>query len=243
MDHHNLSEHRRCELEELAATRREHGRPAHEIAAEIAQTAAITPLWAWRLAKGWRRSELLGRLRRLGDASVEESMLWRWEIGERHPSTQHLDRLCQVYQTRPDLLGYSRAVSSDGTDAACPPTRSSPEASPLVDEVLDGEPLAMVQALTASGMSPGVLDWLERSAESGSGGPPAPPTVQSPSDSTRWAGCIARCASRWSLASGWNSGAAWRGWPPGWAASSAGCCGTSTSRSRWPTSTPRRSPP
>ncbi len=111
MDHHNLSEHRRCELEELAATRREHGRPAHEIAAEIAQTAAITPLWAWRLAKGWRRSELLQRLRRLGDTSVEDSMVWRWETGERYPSSQHLDRLCQVYQTRPDLLGYGHDYS------------------------------------------------------------------------------------------------------------------------------------
>jgi excisionase family DNA binding protein len=44
-------------------------------------------------------------------------MLWRWETGERDPSRKHLDRLCRVYQTRPDRLGYGR----DYTPAATPP--------------------------------------------------------------------------------------------------------------------------
>lgn len=101
-----LPENRRRELEHAAIIRRDQGHPPEQIAAEIAALGGISKLWAWRLAKGWTRSKLLERLRRTGDASVDESMLWRWETGEREPSREHLDRLWSVYQTRPDLLGY-----------------------------------------------------------------------------------------------------------------------------------------
>jgi transcriptional regulator with XRE-family HTH domain len=118
----SLPEQRRRELEELAIARRAQGRPSVEIAAEIAARGGITHLWAWRLAKGWRRSELLERLRGLGDPSVDGSMLWRWEIGERDPSKERLDPLCQVYQARPDLLGY-------GHDYSQPTPRPNPAAA------------------------------------------------------------------------------------------------------------------
>ncbi|HZD71516.1 MAG TPA: helix-turn-helix transcriptional regulator [Actinomycetes bacterium] len=106
-----LPEERRREVAELAAARRAQGCPPEELVAEIVGLTGVTTLWGWRLAKGWRRSELLERLRRLGETSVDESMLWRWEIGERDPSKEHLDRLCQVYRARPDLLGYGRDYS------------------------------------------------------------------------------------------------------------------------------------
>jgi Helix-turn-helix domain len=96
------------EMQDLAAVGRAQQRPPAQIAAAIAARADISLLWAWRLAKGWTRAELLQRLRQLGGASIDESMVWRWETGERDPSRKHLDRLCQVYQTRPDLLGYGR---------------------------------------------------------------------------------------------------------------------------------------
>jgi transcriptional regulator with XRE-family HTH domain len=162
----SLPEEQRREVEELATTRRAQGRPPHQIAAEIVGLAGITRLWAWRLAKGWRRSELLERLRRLGDPSVDESMLWRWEIGERDPSKEHLDRLCQVYQTRPDLLGYGHDYSQrPAATAASPAGLDRSVGTAGIAEVLQAEPLAMVQALTASGVSPETLVFLERSAE------------------------------------------------------------------------------
>ncbi len=161
----SLPEGRRREVAELAAARRAQGRPSEEIAAEIVELAGITRLWAWRLAKGWRRSELLDRLRRTGDPSVDESMLWRWEIGERDPSKEHLDRLCQVYQTRPDLLGYGHDYSHRPGQPGRRQVHGRPQPAPLVPEPLDGEPLAMVQALTASGVSQETLALLERSAE------------------------------------------------------------------------------
>jgi len=43
---------------DLAAAYRVQGRPHQQIAVEIAATAGITPLWAWRLAKGWCRGSL-----------------------------------------------------------------------------------------------------------------------------------------------------------------------------------------
>jgi transcriptional regulator with XRE-family HTH domain len=168
----SLPERRRREVAELAAARRAQGHPPQRIVAEIVEQAGITPLWAWRLAKGWRRSELLERLRQLGDQSVDESMLWRWEIGERDPSKEHLDRLCQVYQTRPDLLGYGhdytrRPGASDESGGAGELRRVHGRSQPalLVPEPLEAEPLAMVQALTFSGVSQETLAFLERSFE------------------------------------------------------------------------------
>ncbi|HEY5990602.1 MAG TPA: helix-turn-helix transcriptional regulator [Streptosporangiaceae bacterium] len=166
----NLSERQRREVEDLAAAYRAQGRPHHEIAAEIAATAQITPLWAWRLAKGWYRGELLEQLRQLGDPSVDESMLWRWETGERDPSRKHLDWLCQVYQTRPDLLGYGRDYSQpvpreDGGGGRSVPVSGQGAAAAVVAGALTAEPLAMVQALTASGVSLETVEFLERSAE------------------------------------------------------------------------------
>ncbi|HZD01287.1 MAG TPA: helix-turn-helix transcriptional regulator [Actinomycetes bacterium] len=163
----SLPEERRREVEELATARRAQGRPPQEIAAQIVGIAGITRLWAWRLAMGWRRSELLERLRRLGDPSVDESMVWRWEIGERDPSREHLDRLCQVYQTRPDLLGYGHDYSRRPATVTARPNRLDAclAPRPAVAAALQAEPLAMVQALTVSGVSAETLAFLERSAE------------------------------------------------------------------------------
>src|SRR5919198_1098928 len=133
----SLPEERRREMVELAATRRAQGCPLEEIVAEIVELAGISALWAGGLAKGWRRSELLDRLRQQGDPSVDESMLWRWEIGERDPSKEHLDRLCQVYRTRPDLLGYGHDYSGRGEVSRT--LRLDPRP-------LHAEPLAMGQA-------------------------------------------------------------------------------------------------
>jgi transcriptional regulator with XRE-family HTH domain len=168
----SLPEQRRREVAELAAARRAQGHPPHRIAAEIVEVTGITPLWAWRLAKGWRRSELLERLRQLGDHSVDESMLWRWEIGERDPSKEHLDRLCQVYQTRPDLVGYGHdysrrpgATDDGGAAGDRERVRGRPRPALVAPEPLEAEPLAMVQALTFSGVSQETLAFLERSFE------------------------------------------------------------------------------
>ena len=159
----HLREARRRDLEELAATCRAQGHLSERVAAEVAARGEISLLWAWRLAMGWRRSDLLDRLRRLGDASVDESMLWRWETGERDPSKEHLDHLCRIYQTRPDRLGYGHDYSQPRTSAngAAPDGASAPAASTVI-EALEAEPLAMVRALTVSTVSAETLAVLER---------------------------------------------------------------------------------
>jgi transcriptional regulator with XRE-family HTH domain len=138
------------ELEWLAAVGHAQGRPTPEIAAQLAAQAGITRLWAWRLATGWTRAELLGRLRQLGDTTADESMLWRWEVGDRDPSSKHLDRLCRVYQTRPDRLGYGHdyTPAADARDHPEPtrggadPSASRPPAVEL--RVLDPGHQALV---------------------------------------------------------------------------------------------------
>jgi transcriptional regulator with XRE-family HTH domain len=166
---HSLPEQRRRELEELAASRRAGGELPERTAAELAALGGISTLWAWRLATGWRRSELLGRLRQLGDLSVDESMLWRWELGERDPSSYHLDYLCRVYQTRPDLLGYGHDYSQpttpiDGVATNGQPASAGTLAAAVVTGALASEPLAMVRALTTSTVSSQTLEALERTA-------------------------------------------------------------------------------
>jgi transcriptional regulator with XRE-family HTH domain len=141
------------QLRELAASRRAQGQPP----AQIAARAGITRLWAWRLANGWTRTELLRRLQEQGDSAAEESSLWRWETGERDPSRLHLDYLCRVYQTRLDLLGYGHDYSPNPAAAAA--------ALPGGGAILASEPLSMLQALTSSGGSLQTISFLERSAE------------------------------------------------------------------------------
>ena len=116
-----LSHHERHDLERLAITLHLQGYPPWEIAADLAEQAHITLLWAWRLSKGWTREELLQRLRRV-DPCIDQSMLWRWEAGDRTPSFGNLDLLCQVYQTRPDRLGYGHDYT--------PTLATSPEFQP-----------------------------------------------------------------------------------------------------------------
>jgi transcriptional regulator with XRE-family HTH domain len=166
---HSLPDQRRRELEALAASRRAGGEPPARTAAELAARGGISRLWAWRLATGWRRSELLARLRQLGDLSVDESMLWRWELGERDPSSYHLDYLCRVYQTRPDLLGYGHDYSQptarrDGATTNGQPASAGTLAAAVVTGALACEPLAMLRALTTSSVSSQTLEMLERTA-------------------------------------------------------------------------------
>jgi transcriptional regulator with XRE-family HTH domain len=162
--HNSLPEQRRRELEELAVTRRAQGRPRQEIAVELAALGGITRLWAWRLAKSWRRSQLLERSRRLGDASVDESMLWRWETGEREPSREHLD------PPLPDLPGPPRPARLrprlQPARRAPHPRRHNgqPAPNPALAAPMASEPLAMVKALTTSAVSTETLAMLERAA-------------------------------------------------------------------------------
>jgi len=64
----SLPADQRRNLDRLATVLRAQGHPHWEIAAEIADLAGITRLWAWRMATGWSRAELLERLHRSGRA-------------------------------------------------------------------------------------------------------------------------------------------------------------------------------
>ena len=93
-----------------------------QIAVEIAaQLPHLLPLEVWRLAHGWTRAQVVGRIRGLaaerGEPAprVTEQMLCRWEHGVRSPSGEYEAALCRVYGvSRDQLRNRPAAAGPDG---------------------------------------------------------------------------------------------------------------------------------
>ncbi|MFB9965914.1 helix-turn-helix domain-containing protein [Sinosporangium siamense] len=88
----------------------------------MSELPEVLPLEAWRYAHGWTRGEVAARLDaayvadNLAPPGVSASTLCKWEHGERRPSSERVDYLCQVYRTRPDRLGFGVDHSPGDTD-------------------------------------------------------------------------------------------------------------------------------
>lgn len=104
------------ELEEIAKLRAEaraQGWPIPRIVDAIVDQFGVSRLKAHRLARGWSRPEAVERILATYDADglpppkLTTQRLCAWEHDPRvRPGEEYLDRLCRVYETRPDQLGY-----------------------------------------------------------------------------------------------------------------------------------------
>jgi hypothetical protein len=78
----------------------------------------VFPLEAWRLARGWSRTEASARIDALYETDqlhpprITSAELCRWEHQQRRPSDERLEYLCRLYQTRPDRLGFGSDYSA-----------------------------------------------------------------------------------------------------------------------------------
>jgi transcriptional regulator with XRE-family HTH domain/tetratricopeptide (TPR) repeat protein len=76
---------------------------------EPVEPAALTPLQAARLDKGWKAARLAAEL------GVSETTLSRWEHGRQQPTLGHQQRLCEVLDKDPAELGFQEAILEVGT--------------------------------------------------------------------------------------------------------------------------------
>lgn len=95
-----------------------------EIAQDIDQHCAVGLLRAHRYARGWTLIEAAERLRMIlrgrGESAAElaHQRISCWERGSDQPSPRYLDALCELYQARPDMLGFGHDYSPARTARA-----------------------------------------------------------------------------------------------------------------------------
>jgi transcriptional regulator with XRE-family HTH domain len=92
-----------------------------EIAQAIDEHCAVGLLRAHRYARGWTLIEAAERLRAIlrdreeSAAELAHQRISCWERRSDQPSPRYLDALCELYQARPDMLGFGHDYSSVGT--------------------------------------------------------------------------------------------------------------------------------
>ncbi len=98
----------------------------------IVEGFGVSRLKAHRLARGWSRPQAVEAVLATYDAEglarpgLTTGRLCHWEHGKTRPGEEYLDRLCRVYQTRADRLGY-------GHDYASSEPEPEPAEKPLAD--------------------------------------------------------------------------------------------------------------
>jgi Helix-turn-helix domain len=102
---------------------RDQGASEWEVVQAINAHCSVSLLRAHRIAAGWTLVEMTERLRvflREAGQSCAELAHQRvscWERGADVPSPRYLDALCQLYQTRPDRLGFGHDYSDEARDS------------------------------------------------------------------------------------------------------------------------------
>jgi len=88
-----------------------------EIARAINEHCAVSLLRAHRYARGWTLIEAAERLRAIlrirGESTAElaHQRISCWERRSDQPSPRYLDALCELYEARPDMLGFGHDFS------------------------------------------------------------------------------------------------------------------------------------
>lgn len=101
-----------------------HGWNPWQCAQAITGCCGISLLKATRLAYGWRLADAVAAADRIEQApgepvAITVKQLSRWESGDERPRPATLDRLCRLYTTRPDRLGFGTDYSAvDGDTPA-----------------------------------------------------------------------------------------------------------------------------
>ena len=92
-----------------------------EIAQAIDEHCAVGLLRAHRYARGWTLIEAAERLRAIlrgrGESAAElaHQRISCWERRSDQPNPRYLDALCELYQARPDMLGFGHDYSPVAT--------------------------------------------------------------------------------------------------------------------------------
>jgi hypothetical protein len=101
-----------------------HGWSPWQCAQAIAECCGISLLKATRLAYGWKLADAIAASDRVEPVPGEPvtltvKQLSRWESGDERPRPAALDRLCRLYATRPDRLGFGvdYSLADDDTPA------------------------------------------------------------------------------------------------------------------------------
>ncbi|MGH8903041.1 MAG: hypothetical protein ACRDYA_15550, partial [Egibacteraceae bacterium] len=140
-------------IAELRAHGRAQGWSILQIVDAIVDQFGVSLLKAHRLARGWTRPQAVEAILATYDAdgcgwrpNLTEQRLCAWEHDPKvRPGEDYLDRLCRVYETRPDQLGYGH----DYTPAA-QPAETEPNgqlAVPAVCSAGDEQPAAYAGVL------------------------------------------------------------------------------------------------
>ncbi|MGH8886670.1 MAG: tetratricopeptide repeat protein [Egibacteraceae bacterium] len=148
-------------IAELRADGLAQGWPILQIVEALVDRFGVSRLEAHRLARGWTRARAVEVILATYDADgwprarLTPQRLCAWERDPRvRPGEDYLDRLCRVYETRPDQLGYGRDYTPAGGEAGAEP----PTAYAGIEAQADGEETAtdrkqLLGALGATGLA------------------------------------------------------------------------------------------
>jgi transcriptional regulator with XRE-family HTH domain len=101
-----------------------HGASEQEIASAVSKHCNVSLLRAHRIAYGYTLIEVADLMKKIlrergvpGEGLAHQTVS-RWENGLDSPSERYFDVLCQLYRTRPDLLGFGHDYSLDDRASA-----------------------------------------------------------------------------------------------------------------------------
>jgi len=99
-----------------------------DTAEAIHAECGVSPLRAWRVARGLKLQEMAALMKEQGKRanrpldSLTHQRISAWERGEDQPSPHYLDALCRLFSTRPDKLGFGEDYGPrPGVIAGSPP--------------------------------------------------------------------------------------------------------------------------
>ncbi|MGH8896116.1 MAG: hypothetical protein ACRDZ4_03615 [Egibacteraceae bacterium] len=153
-----------AQIAELRADGLAQGWSIPRIVEAIVDRFGVSRLEAHRLARGWTRAraveEILATYAPTGwRPKLTAQRLCAWEHDPRvRPGEDYLDRLCRVYQTRPDRLGYGHDYTPAVAQVAGEAGAEPPAAYAGIEAQADGEETAtdrkqLLGALGATGLA------------------------------------------------------------------------------------------
>jgi len=85
-----------------------------QLAERVSAECEASLLQAHRLGRGWTLEAATTEYLAVRGARLTVQQLSAWERGNGRPGEAHLDGLCQLYETRPDRLGFGRDYTPGG---------------------------------------------------------------------------------------------------------------------------------
>ncbi|MGH8899726.1 MAG: hypothetical protein ACRDZ4_22515 [Egibacteraceae bacterium] len=167
------------DLEEIAKLRAHglaQGWPVPRIVEAIVDRFDVSLFEAHRLARGWNRRQAVEAILATYDADglrrpkLTVQRLCAWEHDPRvRPGEDYLDRLCRVYETRADQLGYGHdytpvAEPAVGATGAEPPAAYAGHETRSEGKEADANRAQFMQGVAASGLA-ALLDQAGRASE------------------------------------------------------------------------------